>query len=170
MWKNFGILVVLLFTIGNQIATAKGGSQTISIHDAWVREAPPTSKILAAYMVIENTGNQLRILTGATSPFFEKVEIHQSMMHAGMFHMQQLEKIEVAPHKSVVFKSGGYHLMLIGGQAPLRVGDQVELMLGFDNGEKMRVSAAVRKAATNGGAHQQMDHSHPTGQGKKIDE
>ncbi|MDD2466520.1 MAG: copper chaperone PCu(A)C [Desulfobulbus sp.] len=119
----------------------------IQVRDAWVREAPPSAKALAAYMVISNTGKSVVRLKRADCSAFATVEVHQSMMHKGMMHMMAVGSLEIAPGNSVVLQPGGYHLMLVDPQAKLRVGDQVQIELHFDTGENLAVTAAVKKGA-----------------------
>ena len=158
MRKNICLMVGLLLGVWIQSATAGDDPQSIHIQGAWVREAPPVAEVLAAYLSIENSGPLLRVLTGATSLSFERVEIHKSMVHNGMVHMQKQEKVEIPPQDRVVFNPGGYHFMLTGRKGSLPAGSQVELTLFFQNGEKKLVVAEVRKSASAGG-QQQMDHS-----------
>jgi len=126
----------------------------IHIQDPWVRAAPPRVKILAAYMKIENSGNRLRTLTGTTSPYFEQVEIHNTIMHKGLAKMVREQKLEIPAEGSVVFKPGGYHFMLIGPKGEIKPGDMIDLTLTFHNGDLISTKAEVRKAMESG-----MDHS-----------
>lgn len=135
--------------------TVLSENHEIYVHNAWVREAPPNVNVLAAYLTIENTGNQLRVLTGASSPSFERVEIHRTQVHEGMARMEHQEKVDIAPKAQMVFKPGAYHFMLLNWKSPLHVGDQIELTLVFKNSETKKVTAEVRR----GGGHR-MSHPH----------
>jgi hypothetical protein len=118
----------------------------IGVADAWIREAPPSAKVLAAYMVITNTGKVPVQLSGVDSRDFASVEVHQSIMHNGKMRMMALESLAIAPGKSVVLEPGGYHLMLIGPRKKLQAGDRVVLRLHFDKHEDVLVSAVVKKS------------------------
>ncbi|MGD9947223.1 MAG: copper chaperone PCu(A)C [Desulfobulbus sp.] len=121
----------------------------IQVRDAWIREAPSSARVLAAYMVITNTGKNPVRFKGAECSAFAMVELHQSMMHQGKMRMMALESLQIAPGESVVLKPGSYHLMLIDPQIKLQVGDQVRLQLHFDPGENLLVTAIVRKGSLN---------------------
>jgi copper(I)-binding protein len=117
----------------------------ITVQDPWIREAPPTATMLAAYMVIHNSGKQPLQLLAATSADFDSVEIHQTTMHQGMMQMKAVKGIPITPGAAAVLEPGGYHLMLIGPHRPVRSGDQFTLQLHFDQSEDLAVSAVVRK-------------------------
>ena len=127
------------------LASQTAWAGTLSVSDAWVREAPPAAKALAAYMVITNTGKETVHLKGADCRDFATVELHQSMMHQGMMHMMGVESLEIPPGQAVHLKPGGYHLMLMEPERQLRAGDQVQLQLYFASGEQLPVDAVVQK-------------------------
>ena len=154
LFKNtFAGLTVLLV-----MSAATAGDHGIKIHDPWVQEAPPVTKVLAAYMTLENTSDQPLTITGSSSPAFERVEIHKSEMHEGMASMKHQKNLEIPPHGRVELKPGGYHFMLMGRKHPLHAGDKVEIILSFSDGTKTTVTAEVRKAMEHG-EHKAMDHS-----------
>ena len=128
----------------------------INIQNPWVRAAPPSVKVLAAYMRIENNGNRTRTLTGATSPNFEQVEMHNTILHKGLAKMVQEKALEIPPQGSVVFKPGGYHFMLIGPKGVLNPGYKIDMILMFNNGDRISTKVEVSKGME---IESRMDHS-----------
>ncbi|MEN9416974.1 MAG: hypothetical protein RI988_594, partial [Pseudomonadota bacterium] len=66
--------------------------------------------------------------------------------------------IEVPPGKTVELKPGGLHVMLIGIQKPLKVGDSFPLTLRFEKAGEVQVEVPVQAmppagAAAGGGHH-----------------
>ena len=59
--------------------------------------------------------------------------------------MRQVEKLQVPAGEEVALKPGGAHLMLMELRRPLRDGDEVELLLRFDNGTERLIQVPVRK-------------------------
>ena len=114
--------------------------------------------MLAAYLVVENKGELDRTLSGASSPAFERVEMHKTEIRDGVANMLRQNKVEIPGGASVAFESGGYHLMLIGPLKPLRAGEHVELSLSFTNGERLKVNADVRKAMESMGSMGSMEN------------
>ncbi len=152
----FTRLTGLLLSLTTSLAFASGGD--IQIHDPWVRAAPPTAKMLAAYMTIENSGDQTRVLKGVSSSRFMKVELHNTVMSEGMARMVRQEAVEISANSSVTFEPGGYHFMLMGKKGPVNIGDKVDFILTFHNGDKTPVEAEVRKVIGAGMEKNTMAH------------
>lgn len=148
--KNFTMMIIIFSSLLFIGPKTWAEEVTVRIHTPWVRAAPPTVKILAAYMIIENTSAQEKILTSVTSPLFEKVEIHQTTLHEGIMHMQAQAQLVIAPQSKLVLEPGGYHLMLIDRKQALKTGDPVQLNLKFSSGEELTIIPSVQ------------DVSHPT--------
>jgi copper(I)-binding protein len=151
----------LMFLLG--VGTPPFAAESIEISGAWVREGPPTSRVLAAYMDITNHGDAPAVITAVSSPDFERVEIHRTEMSEGMMRMMKQDQLEIGVHKVVHLKPGGYHLMLIKPVKALRSGDSVELQLQLADQPALTIQAPVQKSAGGDNhGHQDMDmpHSH----------
>lgn len=107
------------------VAPASGASLAVS--DAWIREAPPTASVLAAYMVIRNAGTTPAQISRITSPDFGHVEMHRTVMENGVASMVPIGKLEIPAGEQITLKPGGTHLMLIDPRHPLHAGDMVNL-------------------------------------------
>lgn len=134
-------------------AAAQAGPLTVS--DAWVREAPPTAQVLAAYMQIANPSEQARTIAGAASTCCDRVEIHRTEIVDGMARMIPQPELVVEAGGSVLLEPGGLHFMLISPKEPMVQGDHVVIELRLDGGETMEVHAEVRRDGEPA-----MDHSH----------
>lgn len=134
--------------LGLVALSASADGVDIKIQDPWVQAAPPNVKVLAAYLEIKNNGDKPRILTNVSSPAFDQVGIHRSVMHENMAHMEHLKELTIPPHASVVLKPGGLHLMLMEAKKSLHIGDQVPMTLTFQDGEKIAFMATVRSGQT----------------------
>ena len=157
---EFFLKTLAALMLGFVALCASAGGMDIQIQDPWVQAAPPNAKVLAAYLEIKNNGDKPQIFTKVSSPAFDEVGIHQSVMHGNMVHMEQLKELTIPPHASVVLKPSGLHLMLTGAKKPFNIGDQVPITLTFHSGEKIEVKAIVRSGQTeNMEDHQHMDHS-----------
>ena len=119
----------------------------VTIDDAWVRAAPPGAHMTAGYLTLHNaTGEPVRV-TGVESPQFERVELHESMVHDGVAHMAPIDSVEVPANGSVALEPGGLHLMLIGARQAFADGDKVILTLDFEDGWSIEFDATVRREA-----------------------
>ena len=157
---GFFLKVLFSLMLGFVAPIASADSGDIQILDPWVQAAPPNVKVLAAYLEIKNNGEKPQILVNVSSPAFDQVGIHRSVMHGNMAHMEHLKELTIPAHASVALKPGGLHFMLMDAKKPLPVGDSVPMTLTFKNGDKVAVTATVRSGQLeNMGDNQHMDHS-----------
>ncbi len=119
--------------------------QTLVVENIWIREAPPTVKVLAAYMTLKNPTDQDITLICAESPAFEDVMFHKTEISDGIAKMQHAEEIVIPAHSSFEFTPGNYHLMLMGKKSSIKEGDSVKLTLIFKNIDNQDVTALVKK-------------------------
>jgi hypothetical protein len=132
----------------------------VVVESPWVREAPPTAKMLAGYMVLHNQGDAVQVLDGASAVGFDEVEIHKTTIHDGIASMQAQDSLSIPPQDSVKLAPGGYHLMLMQGAQPLKEGDTVAISLKFKDGKTLEVQAPVRKDPTAPESHGDGEKEH----------
>lgn len=114
-----------------------------AVSGAWIRLLPGDLP-LAGYFTLHNNGTKPLKLTGATSPAFNRIELHHSMTMHGMDKMKPI-KAAVAPAGSTLtFAPGGYHLMMWRSH-PLKVGKQVPVTLEFADGQHLEVEFTVKR-------------------------
>jgi len=101
-------------------ATLSFAQPKIEVKDAWVREVPPTSNMSAAYMIIENKGKEPDKLIDAASNASKIVEVHETVEG----RMRRVKALEVPAGGKVELKPGGYHMMLINLNKPLKEGEK----------------------------------------------
>jgi copper(I)-binding protein len=131
------------------IAAFAASFQTLAVEvqivNSTVRQPLPGRTVSAGYFTINNTSEQPISLVAASSPWFEKVELHQHSYVDGMMRMQRIDTIVVAPNQTVHLQPGGLHLMLFQPKQSLQLEQQVPIELAFDNGQKIAVMAVVTK-------------------------
>lgn len=139
---NAALLVVgLVFLSSLSFAAGK-----VQVHDAWIPEAPPVAKVLAAYMTIENTGDKPVTITGVSCDAFGMVMMHKTITENGMSRMIHLGSLTVAPKSKAVFARGGMHVMLMEPKHGFKVGDKVSLTLETADKQKIPFTAVVKPA------------------------
>ncbi len=134
-------LILIFFTLSSHAAS------NIQINNAWINEAPPTMKILAAYLTIENTSNSDIILDRIESPAFETVEMHRSIVEDDVARMIKQNNLSIQANSQTVFEPGGLHLMLINPDSSKKQGDITALIFYFSDGSILSVDAIVKKAS-----------------------
>ena len=144
------ILTTLLLLIGPSLAMA---DTTLTIGEPWIREAPPTVRVMAGYMAMVNTGNTTVTVTSISSPDFERAEIHRTVVEAGVARMLPVKQLDIPANSQLKLEPGGLHLMLFNPQRPLPEGATVTLIIHRSNGSKVTATAPVIRKTGE-------DHSH----------
>lgn len=124
----------------------------IEVAGAWARPTVGQGRISAAYMTIANKGPAPDRLKSARTPKAKAVELHQTTMTAdGVMQMRKVEDgLPVEAGVSLVLEPGGTHLMLLGLQDALRVGEELILTLEFANAGAVDVAVPVSANAPAG--------------------
>jgi len=117
----------------------------VSVRDAWVRETPPGTMMMAGYMELRNNTSRPQVLVAASSSGFENVMIHRTIVKDGVAGMVHASQIELTPNASLSFAPGDYHLMLMNPKRTLRAGDAVVIKLEVRSGLVLPVAFEVRK-------------------------
>jgi periplasmic copper chaperone A len=125
-------------------ADQASASVPVRVENAWVPRPPPGVDVAAAYFTLHNASGEPQVLVEVSSPLASEVMLHQTSVVAGESRMRMLERLVIPAGGTVTLRPGAIHLMLDGVRKPLRVGEEVPLVLRFANGQEIRVSARVR--------------------------
>jgi len=125
------------------IAGSTLSAPTMDVIDGWVREAPPTSRVLAAYMQIINLTDTDLTITGISSPDFDSAELHRTAVENGVARMLPVSELTIPAAGSVLLEPGGLHLMLFDPVRPLVQGDSVTLVLRCSDAISLTLSVPV---------------------------
>lgn len=138
-------------------------AQTIVIEQAVARATVGKMQNGAAFLQIENKGAD-DVLLSASSNAASRVEIHRMTMEGDVMRMRALDQLELKKGQRIEMKPGsGVHIMLMGLQKPLKVGDKFPLTLNFRQAGKIEASVEVvdmKMPMKKGGMHDQHDHHH----------
>jgi copper(I)-binding protein len=117
----------------------------IQASEAWIRWLPADLPS-GGYLTLRNLSNEPRRLTGASSPEFGSVSLHQTRDAHGVSGMSPVDSILIAAHGTLQFAPGGYHMMLMQPAHALHPGDHVPITLRFADGAALQVTFEVRAA------------------------
>ena len=123
---------------------------SIMVHNAWVRSAPPNAKVLAAYMTIMNHSEKPIALTAISSRQFGKIEMHKTEMHGDSMKMIYQKQLNIPAQGSLILKPGGFHLMLMKPISLPQVGESVDMDLYFNNGQTLHIKMPVKTKSDKG--------------------
>jgi copper(I)-binding protein len=125
----------------------------LEIDDAWIAEAPPVSKVMAAYMEIENETQQDRKAVSMQCGEFERAEFHRTVEKDGMARMEHQQVLNIPAGSELELEPGGYHIMLFNPARHLMAGDKTSCSMKFDDGTEIAIELEIRKSSVE-------DHSH----------
>lgn len=140
-------LKVLVTTLTFTLSLNSFADGSVMAVNPYARAVPAGQPNSAAFMVLKNTSNQDRAVVNAHSNASKVVELHTHKKEGGMMRMRQIEKIVVKANSETELKPGGLHIMFIGLKQSFKAGNNVELELELDNGEKVKLTAPVKMVA-----------------------
>ncbi len=124
------LLIALIALTAPSLAFAH---QTIELVKAYAFDTTPGMANGAAYVVIKNTGPSEAKLMGVSSDISEFAQVHAHVEDGDIRRMVALDlPMILQPGESLTMVPGGIHLMFLGLNEPLSVGDQIDLTLHFE--------------------------------------
>lgn len=96
------------------------------------------------YLTLNNVSNSDITLIGAKSAVASRVEFHDHEMKNGVMKMFKVEQLTIKANQSLVFESGGLHLMFLGLKDTNTDQKTIIVELVADNGMVIPVSLQVK--------------------------
>jgi copper(I)-binding protein len=127
------------------IISVPGFAQPLHVTDAWIKNLPPAVPMRAGYMQLMNHDANTATIVSISSNAFKKVEIHQTINNDGVMSMHPIKSLVLEANGMVSLKPGGMHLMLMKPTRELKIGDEVEIVLQFDNDSSQVILMTVKK-------------------------
>lgn len=109
-------------------------------------------KTAAGYFSVTNGGDTADSLIAIRSDF-PKTEVHSSETDAsGVARMEAVPSVDIPAGATVTLRPGGLHVMFMGLQKPLAVGEHVTATLVFRQAGEIPVDFHVQARGKDGGA------------------
>lgn len=142
-------LVCILATFVAQVAWSQEESTAslargLEVSEAVIQVPIPGKNLTVAYFTLRNRLDEPRRLVAVSTPVAERAELHQHSEKDGMMSMRQVEAVTLPARGRLSFQPGGYHVMLFKLQRQLQTGQGQELLLTFDDGAELVVTAQVQ--------------------------
>mgnify|MGYP001811898585 CR=1 FL=1 len=138
--KKLLILLALGIAPSLQADTSK-----IRFSQGWIRHLPPVVPMRAGYLQIKNNSKQAHEIIAFQSEAFERVEMHETMMMDGAMSMKELDSLPLPANGTEELKPGGKHLMLIRPKQTLEIGQDVDVIVTFQDGTSQSIQLEVKK-------------------------
>lgn len=144
------VLKIAASAAASAAAVAKVGD--LVIEAPWSRATPGGAKVAGGFLRITNTGTTPDRLMGGTFARSSEVQLHEMAVTNGVMTMRELGSgLEIPPGKTVELAPGGYHMMFMNLNAPLKEGDTVTGTLTFEKAGKVDVTYQVRGIGAKSG-------------------
>lgn len=114
-----------------------------SVAHSHVMPTAPGQRNSAVYFIFKNGTNLPVQLIGASSLRAKEVEIHEHVEKDGLMSMQKAESVIVPVGDEVTFAPGGYHIMLMNLDKPIKEGDVIDITLILENGQQVDFKAVA---------------------------
>jgi copper(I)-binding protein len=162
---KYFFLLTGLALLGAGTAQAHDYKQgSIAIEHPWARPTPEGARAGAAYLSLQNSGNEADTLLSAETPVSASAQFHETIRDGDIMKMREIRGgVVVPPGGSVSFKPGGYHIMLVGLKQRLDEGQHIPMTLTFAKAGPVRVEVYVEKqpgSQPQSGAMNDHDMSH----------
>lgn len=125
-------------------STLSFACESVHIEEPFARAVPPGQPNSAAFMTLNNHGDQDARIISASSNVSEVTELHTHTEVDGVMQMRQIDAIDIPAGGTTELKPGGLHVMLIGLNQNLAEGDSVELTLSFEDGTEKQLDVPVK--------------------------
>lgn len=126
----------------------------VQVSGAWARATMPGQKVAGVYMQLRSDA-QARLI-GAKSLAAHAAEVHLMSNEGGVMRMRRVDSLDLPAGKMVVLEPGGYHVMLVDINRPLKPGEHVGVTLVIEEGGKrfeLPVEAQVRSVLEEADPH-----------------
>jgi copper(I)-binding protein len=134
--------------------SANAANLEVSVNDAWGKAtAPGQNNGLIQFSIVSKKEAKL---VSISSPVAGTVEIHSMVHEDGMMKMRPVEFILLPAEKSVDLRKTGNHVMLLNLKQPLKVGDNIPLILTIEFPDKHRATLEAKAAIKPQGTGQDM--------------
>jgi periplasmic copper chaperone A len=156
---TFSMTVLAVFVAGAaQAHEYRRG--TLEIDHPWARSTPPVARNGAVYFEIRNAGSVSERLIAVSTPVAESADIHRTERDGDILRMRELVTVEIKPNDSVLFRPGGFHVMLNGLKAPLKAGTEIPLTLQFDKAGAIEIEVRIERSGPTHGPSAAPPHQH----------
>jgi periplasmic copper chaperone A len=140
----------------------------LKIDHPWTRATPGGAKVGGGFMKITNTGTETDRLIGGSAEIAKAFEVHEMKMEGSTMMMRALDKgLEIKPGETVELKPGGFHVMFLDLQAPIKDGEKLKGQLVFEKAGKVEVEYKVEPRGTASPSGHDAHHGHDA-HGKKA--
>jgi copper(I)-binding protein len=125
---------------GNTTRTVAG----FEISDAWARNSRPPHANSAAFLKIENLGDEVLKVVGASTPRAVVTELHTMEVVDEKMKMRRVDAFAIPAGQTQVLEPGSDHLMFFELDGAWEAGQTIPITLEFADGSTQDLQVEVR--------------------------
>ncbi len=124
----------------------------LMVEGPWARATSQGARVGGAFLTVRNTGHHGDRLIAIESDVAARVQLHMTLMEDGVMKMRHVEDgIEVPAGGMAELMPGGFHIMMMGLNAPLEEGASFPVTLTFKRAGSITIDVPVRAAGAMDG-------------------
>jgi copper(I)-binding protein len=159
MTSSFAIKFVAVCALSAGAAAAFAqNAAPVEASGAWVRAAVSGQSGTGAFMKL--TAQAPLKLVGVATPVAGVAEVHEMKLEGDTMKMRGVPALDLPARQAVELKPGGYHVMLMDLQQPIRVGGSVPLTLTFEDAKGVKSTLALQVPVQAGAPGGMAGHKH----------
>lgn len=159
MISSFAIKFVAACALSAGAAAAFAqNAAPVEASGAWVRAAVPGQSGTGVFMKL--TSQAPLKLVGVATPAAGVAEVHEMKLEGDTMKMRGVPALDLPARQAVELKPGGYHVMLMDLQQPIRVGGSVPLTLTFEDAKGVKSTLALQVPVQAGAPGGMTGHKH----------
>lgn len=147
--RGFLLIASALASLPGAVLAGEVKLGDLTIMDPWVRAALQ-SRPGAGYLTIRNDGTQADRLIGIETTIADHAEFHAHVMEGDVAKMVQVAAVDIPAGGVVKFEPSGLHVMFLGLNRRLGVGDSFAATLVFEHAGRVAVTFETAAAGAMG--------------------
>ena len=158
-----GLYMTLGNTVSDTAVTDEAALSGVIVEKPYAFATAPTQKNAAAFFVLHNHTSAGDRLISVSSDIAERTEMHTHSMDDGIMQMREVEGYDVPADDVVSFEPMGHHIMFMGLNDALTIGESFPLTLVFEQSGPQTVNVDIVAPGTKpdgGHAHDHHMHGH----------
>lgn len=113
MMKNKLWVALLGLWVSLPLYGNENTAQSLIFTQAWVKQAPPGARSLAAYAIINNNGDSDIKIMSVTASGFSSAMLHRSKLDGDIAMMEHLTNLIIPAGQKMTLEPGAMHVMLM---------------------------------------------------------
>jgi copper(I)-binding protein len=115
------------------------------VENAWVKLAPPSIQMSAAYMKLSNQQQTAQVITNVSADCCVTAMLHHTKAQGDKVVMDHLDKLAIPAQSSIQLLPGDLHIMLMGARYPLVLDTPIRITFTFSDGSRQDIDTIVKK-------------------------